>query len=73
MAKTLNIEVIKQHKLKHTALLLAICALLLACLVGALPNTKAQYTTADQDSHVFVFSKDQDVKVGLVEDGWTSK
>ncbi len=73
MAKTLNIEVIKQHKLKHTALLLAICALLLACLIGALPNTRAQYTTSDQDSHVFVFSKDQDVRVGLTEQGWTTK
>ncbi len=71
MARHLNIEILKLKGTKHTAVPFAVCALLLALLVMALPGTQAQYATTDQDVHVFVFAEEKDVKVTLEEPSWT--
>lgn len=72
MSNVLNIEVLRLKKTKHTATLLAVCALALAFLVGVLPGTRAQYATSDQDTHIFVFSENKDVRVALEEPSWTA-
>ena len=72
MNKVPDIEVLRMRKPKHTATLLAVCALALAFLVGVLPGTRAQYATSDQDTHNFVLSENKDVRVALEEPSWTA-
>ena len=71
MARAINIEILRLKRMRHTALIMGFCALLLACLITALPGTQASYTYDDERQHVFVFDEDSNVAVTLKEPGWT--
>ncbi len=70
MARAINIEVLRLRRLKHTALLMAILALLLACLMVAMPGTQAQYASSQQDRHVLSFGETNSVGVSVTENEW---
>ncbi len=67
MAREVNIEVLRLRKVQHTALILAVCALAIACMVMSMPSTQAQYASADNGRHVFVFSDTNDVAISVTE------
>lgn len=67
MARDVNIEVLRLRKVQHTALILAVCALAIACMMMAMPGTQAQYASADNGRHVFVFSDTNDVAISVTE------
>ncbi len=67
MAREVNIEVLRLKKVQHTALILAVCALAIACMVMSLPSTQAQYASADNGRHIFVFSDTNDVAISVTE------
>ena len=72
MNRSLNIEILRMQRVKHTAAVLAVCALACALLLGALPGTQAQFVQSDQNRHIFVLSSDKDVAVSLAEPSWTT-
>ena len=70
MGKQLDVEVLRLHKNRHVAIILAILVLLLALLFMALPGTQATYGAKKTGSHIFVLTQDQDVKVSISENNW---
>lgn len=70
MPRLINIEIMRLKPTKKTAIVMAFLALIIGCLVAALPGTQAQYATAEQDRHVFYFADDLDVGVEVTEDQW---
>ncbi len=71
MERILNIEVLRIAKQKHTAVLMAVAALVLALTFACLPGTHAQYAQSDTDTHIFVIGNDKNLKIGITEDKWT--
>ena len=67
MARSLNIEVTRLTRTRHTALLCVACALALFLSIGAMPSTLALYSAVDEDRHVLVFEESGDVNVSLTE------
>ncbi len=70
MGKQLDVEVLRLHKNRHVAIILAVLVLLLALLFMALPGTQATYGAKKTGSHIFVLTQDQDVKVSISENNW---
>ena len=68
MARKLDIEVTRIRRRKHTATILAVCALALFFVVGAMPGTQAKYSATDDDQHIFVFNDSSDVRISLTEE-----
>ena len=73
MPRVINIEIMRLKPTKKTAIVMAFLALVIGCLITALPGTEAQYAQADQDRHVFYFDKNNDVEVSLSEEQWSFK
>lgn len=70
MARAINIEILRLKRTKKTALLMIICALILALLVIYTPSTQAQYASAEKDRHVFVFNEVDSVGITVTENQW---
>ena len=67
MARVINIEVLRIRKVQHTAILFAVCSLVIIFLLSSLPSTQAQYISNDESRHVFVFSDSNDVMISVTE------
>lgn len=53
--------------MQHTAILFAVCSLVIIFLLSSLPSTQAQYISNDESRHVFVFSDSNDVMISVTE------
>ena len=71
MTWTYNIDLEEQEKSKRPALVICVLLLLAVAFCVALGGTKAEYSLADEGSHIFVLSEDQDIQVGLTEPEWS--
>ena len=58
---------------KKTAIVMAFLALVIGCMIAAIPGTQAQYASAEQDRHVFTFADNLEVGVDLSEEQWAIK
>lgn len=73
MPRVINIEIMRLKPTKKTAIVMAFLALVIGCMITALPGAQAQYASAEQDRHVFTFADNLEVGVDLSEDQWAIK
>lgn len=70
MPRVINIEIMRLKPTKKTAIVMAFLALIIGCMITALPGAQAQYASAEQDRHVFTFADNLEVGVDLSEEQW---
>ena len=73
MPRVINIEIMRLKPTKKTAIVMAFFALIIGCMITALPGTEAKYASAEQDRHVFTFRQDLEVGVEVTEEQWAIK
>jgi hypothetical protein len=67
MQRVLNIEVLRVKKMRRTAVLTAVCSVLLAFFVATMPLTQATFISSDDARHVFIFDEKVDVQISMTE------
>ena len=70
MPRSINIEIMRLKPTKKTAIVMAILALIIGCLIAGLPGAQAQYAENDADRHVLYFDKTNDVGLSITENAF---
>ncbi len=66
MARNMTIELIRPSEKRHTTAIVAVCVLVLLCMMPRLSPTAAYFAASDNARHVFVL--ESGVKISLTED-----